>query len=259
MTNRKKIDPDLHRAVIGKDLDLVRDLVEQGADLEATDEYLRTALLIAVDSARRTNRVGYGIPEMIPLLLELGADPNAQDNDGVSALFPAVAQAITTEDLMARALLDAGADLGVKDRRGRTVLDIYERSPGYANAGLLFDEVRAGREPLHLLAERGEVGELQELLTAGHDPNQRDAHGYSVLAGAASANQPEAARLLLEQGADPNLRQGPNRIPLLNIAIAQRHDEVIAALVAGGADPDLKGDVGFTPREFADKVSQPYF
>lgn len=253
------LDQELRYAAARTDLDRVRELIEQGADLEAADEYGRTPLQIAVDSADQTNAVGYGTPEMVVLLLDLGADPNTREVDGHSPIFRAVQQASTTEDVMSRALLDAGADTGIENNRGNTVISNYERSPSYPKAGLLDQSVRASREPMHLAAEHGDDDRLQELIESGEDVNQTDEAGYSVLAGAVSADKPETVRLLLEAGADPNLLQGPSRIPLLNMSIARRYDEVIKELVAGGADPDLKGDVGFTPREFAEKVSQPYF
>ncbi len=54
--------------------------------------------------------------ECVALLLENGADVNARDDSGDTALN--VARELGNED-MARLLLDGGADVGVRNKKGR--------------------------------------------------------------------------------------------------------------------------------------------
>ncbi len=58
---------------------------------------------------------------------------------------------------------------------------------------------------LHDAAVEGNLDSLAALLDAGADPNTPDAFGFVPLMWAALADRPDAARLLVESGANPNL------------------------------------------------------
>jgi len=94
----------------------VRLLLDRGARVEAKDERGRTALHIAMESDRVTNR-----PGTIRALLDHGADPNGRGPHGRTPLMEAVhyERARVIELLVSR-----GADLEARDAGGRTALDI---------------------------------------------------------------------------------------------------------------------------------------
>lgn len=98
-------------AAVGSSLDNVRFLLSRGADPNATDHSGRSALWRAV--VMQTNS-GY-----ITLLAEHGANVNAQDSDGRTPLMYG-------SDLCRywhiKALLAAGADPTIADKKGRTAL-----------------------------------------------------------------------------------------------------------------------------------------
>jgi ankyrin repeat protein/catechol 2,3-dioxygenase-like lactoylglutathione lyase family enzyme len=91
---------------------------------------------------------------------------------------------------------------------------------------------------------QGDVMTLSSLLAA--DPglvHARDAHGATGLHAAAHRGWLDAARLLLEHGADPNARdQGDNAYPL-HFAAGLGHVEVACALLDAGGDVHGFGDL----------------
>jgi ankyrin repeat protein len=67
---------------------------------------------------------------------------------------------------------------------------------------------------------------------------------------AAKSGDAEHARQLLDQGADPNERDGSG-LTALHRAVAARHHDVVALLVARGADVNLSTERGGTPLHVA--------
>ncbi|WP_320220681.1 ankyrin repeat domain-containing protein [Mesorhizobium captivum] len=80
------------------------------------------------------------------------------------------------------------------------------------------------------------------LLRYGSNPNYEDQAGFPSLIAALSTERPdrlEIVRLLLEHGADPNMR-GVNDWTPLHYAVSLRDAEAIPLLLASGADPSLR-------------------
>ena len=106
------------RAARSGDVALMRLLLDAGADLTLTTRAGTTPLLFATGPARRKS--DKTAIEAIGLCLDHGADINAADANGQTALHVAVTQA----DSIVSFLAERGAKLDVKDRQGRTPLDI---------------------------------------------------------------------------------------------------------------------------------------
>jgi ankyrin repeat protein len=115
---------------------------------------------------------------------------------------------------------------------------------------------RGGVTALMSAARHGAVDAMAALLDAGADPNRFDARdGVSPVAGAnrwtpllhaIHKQQPEAARLLLERGADPNLGAAHGLAPLL-MAADDPDPTIVELLLAYGANPRVEGRGGMTP------------
>lgn len=89
----------LMRAALDGNTERVRELINQGADINQRDDNARTALMFAVIN---------GHYETMKVLLDHGADVNAKSNTGGTALMGA---ALNGDLRMVQALLDKGADL----------------------------------------------------------------------------------------------------------------------------------------------------
>lgn len=105
------------RAVRRGDVQLIRELLGAGADLDARDRHGETALMLA---AHR----GHG--DIAALLVEVGADLNVTAKYNLTALMLAIVAGHTA---VARLLIQAGADLDVRGTgapgfAGKTAYDL---------------------------------------------------------------------------------------------------------------------------------------
>jgi uncharacterized protein len=102
-------------------------------------------------------------------------------------------------------------------------------------------------------AAKGDVATLVALLDAGADPNWIHPHvGHTALYNASTSDKSHAVRVLLERGADANLRMNyhspvdgrkENGVVALMYA---RSPDVVRALVSGGADVNAADGNGLT-------------
>jgi ankyrin repeat protein len=141
---KNPLDAELFRAIAANDGAAVQSLLEQGADVNATDILGRTPLFTAAF---------YHRPEMAKLLLAKGARTDARDATGLAPLHAAV---IAGAIPVTAALIDAGADINAKTETGKT--------------------------PLHLAAATGELDMARLLLLDGADKTLTDNHGETAAA-----------------------------------------------------------------------------
>ncbi|MEM6278009.1 MAG: ankyrin repeat domain-containing protein [Verrucomicrobiota bacterium] len=119
-------------------IDLARDLLDRGADLERLQKGGRH-----VGENALGNAIHFGQFEMFQFLLERGADPNGGTEGSYTLLMRAIDQ---KEPEMVPLLLEAGADPNVADREGFTALHVAARGsrPDLESAKLL---IEAGADP----------------------------------------------------------------------------------------------------------------
>ncbi len=146
--------------------------------------------------------------EAVRSLLKDGADPNAAQADGMTALHWA---AMKDQVEIAQVLLYAGATVKTTTRLG-------------------------GYTPVHLAARGGNEAVLGVLLEGGADPDGYSSTGVTPLHFAAEANDPAAVEVLLAHGADANAPDHfAARTPLMFAAVRSA-DAAVRALLEGGAD-----------------------
>ena len=150
--------------------------------------------------------------EAVRRLLRDGADVNASQGDGMTALHWAAER---DDAELADVLLYAGARLDAGTRIGHyTPLHLAARSAGAPVVELLLDAggdpnantTNSGATPLHLAAATGDPAVVGALAEAGADVNGREgAWGQTPLVFAAANNRVAAMKVLLDAGADLSL------------------------------------------------------
>ena len=164
-----------------------------------------------IDAARQ------GDAEAVLELLDGGADVNAAQGDGMTALHWAAERGHTA---IAEHLISVSADLSARTRIGSYM-------------------------PLHLAARGGHGGLVRLLLEAGSDPAAVTTNsGVTPLHLAAAAiGGEDAVAALLRYGADPNaLEQSAGQTPLMFATSANRVTAA-RALLDSGADPGISTQV----------------
>jgi ankyrin repeat protein len=106
------------------------------------------------------------------------------------------------------------------------------------------EEERQSEEAIAVVqaAEKGDVKSVQEQLSRAGDAKAKN----RALLEAARSRQTQAARLLLDFGADVNARGEPDATPLM-WASGKGHKETAQALLERGADIEAKGMLGWNP------------
>ena len=141
-------------------------------------------------------------------LLQAGADPNAVDNAGLSALA-SVASRCHGREPVVELLLDSGADPSKGHYSGGTAFQLSAGSPHgcshvFVRRGIDVDLASAAAVRALISGVRaGDVAAATILLDAGHDIDTVDENrdGWSLLMHAVDAGQETMVRLLLERGA----------------------------------------------------------
>jgi cytohesin len=164
---------------------------------------------------------------------------------------PALVDAARAGDSAAAlALIDAGADVNAAEPNGTTALHyaVYQ-----GDAALVERLLEAGAAPNAInmfgstpMAEAALIGDATVvgiLLEAGADPDAPNADGQTALMVAARGGKLEAVRLLLRGGAEVNAVEQYGGQTALMWAAAECHPEVVGALIDAGADVDARGAV----------------
>mmetsp|Transcript_39209 Transcript_39209/g.113194 ORF Transcript_39209/g.113194 Transcript_39209/m.113194 type:complete len:1060 (-) Transcript_39209:181-3360(-) len=244
----------------GQNAELVK--AAQSGDILAVKALLAVGAHVEASSANRTAlswAAEGGHMEVARALVEAGADLDAPDNNGYSPLFWAGANAEMVELLLA-----AGAHVDAADKANRTALSRAAKG-GHteaikallaAGAGVEAPD-KKGNRALSLAAIKGHTEAIKALLAAGADVEAPDKEGNRALSWAASNGHLEATKVLLASSADVDARDDMECTPLSWSALAGEVD-VAKALLAAGASVNAKGAgayAGYTPLFMASNVA----
>jgi ankyrin repeat protein len=202
-------------------------LLDAGADPNlGSDEQFEegtTALMYIASSFFASNRA-----EVIKLLVDRGADLNAQNDKGQTALL----LALQNTDAV-KASIEAGADLNLRDNNGNSAMML-----GTWAVQRLLRQAGASEEGLNDVAlvdaaRQGNLTKIEELLHSGANVNYSDG---SALVAAAQKGHLAIVDRLIQAGADVNLGWKSGFTPIAAAAYSGYLD-VVERLLSAGANP----------------------
>jgi ankyrin repeat protein len=248
---------DLYTAIRTNDLARLKVLVGSRDAANAPGAFGETPLM---DGATA------GSAEAMAFLLDKGADVDAQNPFGTTALMMAA-----TDAAKVRLLLDRGAKVNVASKQGRTALFVAAMSDGSAPIVRMLvakgADVRARdafqNTVLTAAAYGNDLDTIRLVLDAGVDVNAAGVTGVTPLLGASYNGNLPAVRLFLSKGANANAvaampslfplappKSGPIALtavtPLL-AASAAAPVELVKALLDAGANVNARDGRGMTP------------
>ena len=191
---------------------------------------------------------GHQTPSIVRRLAEAGANANAPRLSGVTAIHGA---AMKGNVAVMQALLDSGADVTVMNIDGDTAMHLAatgEVVRWLAARGVSVQGDGVNTFPLMSACIRGRVEAARALIELGADVHYRDRKAAQMaLHCAVELRRAQEAlgmtRLLLAAGADPDAVDGKRQTPLHVV----RHAPCVDLLVDAGAELEAQDSRGRTP------------
>ncbi|XP_044758829.1 ankyrin-1-like [Coccinella septempunctata] len=181
ITIHRGVSP-LHDAVLARNPNISRILLENGADVNIQDDDGETPIFTALN--------GNDSIEQINILLQYGADLKAQDNMGRTPLHMLCASEVGIRLDILKLLLESGADPRATDAVGRTPLESYTRND------ITYRDVKHS------------VVVTDMLMDYGAQLNVRNVHDQTLLHVAAMSCPCTFIRYIIHKGADTNALNG---------------------------------------------------
>lgn len=249
-----------HNAVLkyGTELELIKLLVEKGADPDAQDHWEKTPLEVAIKSARPTwdEKVS---PEVYEYLYSI-----------TTTYKPNIFEIIRSESLKGKLktiklLLSKNVDFNVKNENGDTPLQ-YAKERQASKELIAFIEKNTKlpeikeETRLHFAFDTMKSDELfdaiKSALEDGTDPNVLNENGDTFLHRLMENGDDfwkygnDFLDLAFKNGANPDIQNNKGQTPLM-LAVNQRNKSFVEKLIEGGADVNLQDNDGNTALHLA--------
>lgn len=235
-------------------IDLVRLLVENAADVNAVDTYQNTVLALAVQS---------GNLEKIQFLLDAGADINYQKPHGYDVLIDAMYGRDITKNENLLAIIDLLIKRGAKVT---SVTDYGESALRRASDTGRFDAVKillaAGADPQQLIWTElmhaivfGSLADVEKLITQGDELFEIDYYGRNPWLLSLQVGDLAKAELLLGEANCQEFEYGGKTS--LMYAIENNRFQILQWLIDKGCDVESTDEVGTTALMVAVECDHP--
>ena len=255
----------MHAAAFASEMTMRR-LLDAGADVNAANQNGATALMWATHDAAK-----------VRLLLDRGAAVDVAKPDGPTAVISAALRGNTQ---VVRMLMAAGADV----HKGRISAPWSLTLPQITlttNDPAMSDFLEPAEAVPQKLAEwtpppltrwiltsgyswrpqpaSTNAGLVKALLDAGANPNEmvtQLALTVPVLSRVARLGDVDTMRVLLERGADPNVKGSGGLTPLMMAAATDAHPAMVRLLLDKGAAVSIRDESGSTALDWALRLGQ---
>ncbi len=264
----------LHWAANLNDLDAAGLLLKAGAKVDATNDYLVTPLALAAENGSLAmvssllkaganpnlatesgetplmTAVRAGSLPVVKALIAAGANVNAAGGgrDQTALMWATVRK---QRDIML-ALIAAKADLSMKSKLRPDFVAFSRGNPqggrqtGLADQTLDSDGSRpglrwvnkGGMTALLFATQQGDLDSVKLLVEAGANVNDTTGIGYTGMMIASRMDHTDVAKYLLDKGANPNIAEAGHTV--LHLAVARKDLALVQALLAKGADPNIR-------------------
>ena len=272
--------PPLIYAIRLGNFDVVKILIEKGADIDGKD-YFRKPLFITLEQDNF---------EMFKYLIDNNADPNVMDYDEESLIEYVLGK---DDERYFNYLLTGNLVTNVRTKDSVSLLQLACGANNFEGVKLILsknpdinEKDLYGKTPLHYFCDNKtdtlDINLLQLLLSSGADVNAADNDGNTpliclamdnnsfnypileklILAGAkvnmvnkyhssallficSNLNSEQAVKLMIEKGADVNLKNDGGTTALLNVSVQQDGYESFLLLTANKADINVSDNKGY--------------
>ncbi len=229
-------------------LDEVRLSIEAGVEIDEFCAKGHNALMAAAY---------YGHEAVVQVLLEAGADPDLLSDDedglgyGMSALMLVAGSFFASNrDIIAKRLIDAGANVDLQNEQGKTAI-MFAASSGSGDRACVDIAIAAdanldlrdnrGYTVLMMMAAAENYSMFNRLLQAGASTDGLES--IQLIQSARTGNVDRLKSLLSSVKVDLDLDRGD----AIGSAAAAGHTETVRILIQAGANVNLSDRSGFTP------------
>jgi hypothetical protein len=193
----------------------------------------------------------FGLADVVELLLERGADANAQGGHLGNALRAAAGSGHEGGyEQAAKHLINAGADVNSQGGGYGSTLGLAIGNEDAALVELLLENgadvalnSHDGEPPLNAASFRGHIGIVKLLLSHGADVSATNDEGWTPVNSAAAYGHFEVAKLLIENGANVTIASSQGWRPISS-ASDNGHLDLVRLLLDAGADVSIPSPYG---------------
>ncbi|WP_265032364.1 ankyrin repeat domain-containing protein [Wolbachia endosymbiont (group B) of Apotomis turbidana] len=235
----------LHFAASRDKLSVVEFLFNNNANINAKDVYGNTPLHVAAQYSSSL--------EIVKFLLDKDISGiNNITNNGWTPLHVAIqGNKLNTVEL----LLGRGADIEVRDIYNQTSLDLATRK-GYLDIAGILKQVQLDRKLLTIV-ESGGFNEAKGLIAQDANIDTNDKNGNTLLYSAAEIGDLNLVKLLLDNGANIEAKNGEYQATPLHGAVENYRIDVVKLLLNRGANVNAEDKDNWTPLHYGADTNSP--